>query len=84
MLSQENPYPLSRFASIRSSLSSIYRNYDFHLDLIKMIGTVVLLSLLSASLVLTNSVYEMEKANTHKSDCIQLPTTKERLDSQSQ
>ena len=28
MLSQENVQPLSRFASIRSSLSSIYQNYD--------------------------------------------------------
>lgn len=65
---------LSRFASIRSSLSSIYRNYDFHFDLIKMTGLVVLLSLISATLVMTNSVYQMEKVYNKSSDCNELLT----------
>ena len=69
MSSQE--YPL-RFESIRSSLSSIYQNYDFHINVIKMVGIVVLLSLLSATLVITNSVYEMERQH-NSSDCIRLP-----------
>jgi hypothetical protein len=63
---------ISRFASSRSSLSSIYPNYNFHFDIIKMTGILVLLSLLSATLVMTNSVYEMERK--HKvliaSDCL--------------
>lgn len=71
MLSQENIQPLSRFASIRSSLSSIYRNYDFHLGLIKVIGLAILLSLLSATLALTSSMYQMENAH-NSSDCIRL------------
>lgn len=72
MSSLENLPPLSRFASIRSSLSSIYQNYDFHFDIIKMTGIIVLLSLLSATLVMTNSVYEMERKH-NGSHCIRLP-----------
>lgn len=59
---RDNPQPLISFTSIRSSPSSIYRNYDFHLNLVKMTGTVVFLSIKSATLILTNSVYEMEKS----------------------
>ncbi|CAC5368666.1 unnamed protein product [Mytilus coruscus] len=67
----ENCQQLDRLASVRSGLSSIYRNYDFHLSLVKMTGSVVLLSLLSASLVLTNSMYQIEKANVrNRSECI--------------
>lgn len=40
-----------------------------------MTGIVVLLSLISATLVLTNSVYEMEKVYNRSSDCLQLLTT---------
>ena len=72
MSSLENVPPLSRFASIRSSLSSIYQNYDFHFDIIKMTCIMVLLSLLSATLVMTSSVYEMERKH-NGSDCIRLP-----------
>ena len=71
MFSRDNPQPLSSFTSIRSSLSSIYRNYDFHLNLVKMTGIVVFHSIISATLILTNSVYEMEKVY-NRSDCIQL------------
>lgn len=67
----ENCQQLDRLASVRSGLSSIYRNYDFHLSLVKMTGSVVLLSLLSASLVLTNYMYQIEKANVrNRSECI--------------
>ena len=62
VFSRDNPQPLISFTSIRSSPSSIYRNYDFHLNLVKMTGTVVFLSIKSATLILTNSVYEMEKS----------------------
>ena len=72
MSSEEQPLSRWRFASIRSSLSSIYQNYDFHFDIIKMTGIIVLLSLLSATLVMTNSVYEMERKH-NGSDCIRLP-----------
>lgn len=41
-----------------------------------MTGIVILLSLLNASVILTNSVYEMEKVH-YSSDCIQLSATKE-------
>ena len=68
MPSQEHPL---RFASIRSSLSSIYQNYDFHFDIIKMVGIVVILSLLSTTLVMTNSVYDMERKH-NSSDCIRI------------
>ena len=73
MFSEGHTPSLSRFTSIRSSLSSIYRNYDFHFDLINMTGLVVLLSLISATLVLTTSVYEMEKVY-NRSDCMQFST----------
>jgi hypothetical protein len=45
-------------------------------DLIKMTGIVILLSLLSTGVILTNSVYEMENVH-NSSDCIQLSATKE-------
>lgn len=32
VVSRDNPQPLISFTSIRSSPSSIYRNYDFHLN----------------------------------------------------
>ena len=85
MSSEEQPLSRWRFASIRSSLSSIYQNYDFHFDIIKMTGIIVLLSLLSTTLVMTNSVYKMEKAKKHnKSDCIHSFTPEVTFDSQGQ
>lgn len=39
-------------ASLRSSVSSLYRNYDFHLDVMKLTGVVILLSLMTATLSL--------------------------------
>ncbi|CAC5373659.1 unnamed protein product [Mytilus coruscus] len=51
----------SQFASIRSSLSSIYRNYDFHLGVIKITEICIILSLICTTLVLTSSLYEIDE-----------------------
>lgn len=61
----------SQYASIRSSLSSIYRNYDFHLGIIKITGICIMLSLICTTLVLTSSLYKIDKGY-NKTECIQL------------
>ena len=47
-------------SSIRSSLSSLYKNYDFHLDILKITGVIVLLSIMGATLAITSNLYEVD------------------------
>ena len=63
-----------RHGSIRSSISSLYRNYDFHFDILKLTGVVVLLSIMSATLAITSNIHIGEKP-VNISDCIRLRTT---------
>ncbi len=56
-------------ASLRSSASSLYRNYDFHLNVLKLTGVVVLLALMTATLALITNPC------TYSSDCIELKTS---------
>jgi hypothetical protein len=58
---------------LRSSLSSLYQNYDFHLDIVKITGVLVLLSLMSAALAITNNLH-VGQSRHNISDCIQLRT----------
>lgn len=69
-------FPMTfRHSSIRSSISSLCRNFDIHLDIVKFTGVVVLLSIMSATLTLTSNIYSSEKSrNTTMIDCIRLPT----------
>ena len=64
-----------RHSSIRSSMSSLYRNFEIHLDILKLTGVVVLLSIMSVTLALTGNIYSREKSqNTTMIDCIRSPT----------
>ena len=69
-----NAIPITfRSDSIRSSLSSLYKNYDFHLDILKLTGVIVLVSMISATLAVINNVHVC--ARPHKmTDCIILST----------
>lgn len=58
-------------ASLRSSTSSLYRNYDFHFDIVKLTGVVVLLSLMTATLAMVTHVHTCE----YNTDCIELTTS---------
>ena len=72
-ISHCNTVPISfRNRSIRSSLSSLYKNYDFHLDILKLTGVVVLLSIMSATLAITSNLHVCKGENT--TDCIKLTT----------
>ena len=62
-----------RTSRLRSSLSSLYQNYYFHLDIVKITGVLVLLSLMSATLAITNILHVCQSRH-NISDCIQLGT----------
>lgn len=62
-----------RHSRLASSLSSLYKNYDIHMDIVKIIGVLVLLSLMSATLTITNNLHVCESKN-NSSDCIKLAT----------
>ena len=47
-------------SSIRSSLCSLYKNYDFHLDILKITGVIVLLSIMSVTLAITSNLYKVD------------------------
>ena len=76
-------FPMTlRHSSIRSSMSSLYRNFDIHLDILKLTGVVVLLSIMSVTLALTSNIYSYEKRqNTTMIDCIKIEhsVTREQL-----
>ena len=57
--------------SIRSSLSSLYKNYDFHLDILKITGVIVLLSIMSVTLAITSNLYKVDTIK-NVTDCIRL------------
>jgi len=57
--------------SIRSSLSSLYKNYDVHLDILKITGVIVLLSIMSATLAITSNLYKVDTTK-NVTDCIRL------------
>lgn len=48
---------MERSYSVRSSASSLYRNYDVHLDILKLTGIVVLLAIMAATLALITHVH---------------------------
>ena len=62
-----------RHSRLASSLSSLYQNYDIHMDIVKITGVLVLLSLMSATLAITNTLHVCESKN-NSSDCIKLVT----------
>lgn len=62
-----------RNSRLASSLSSLYKNYDFHLDIVKITGVLVLLSLMSVTLAITNNLHVCESKNC-TSDCIKIST----------
>ena len=51
-----------RNSRLKSSLSSVYKNYDFHWDIMNITGLLVLLIIMSATLAITNNLYVCEKA----------------------
>ncbi|CAG2236254.1 unnamed protein product [Mytilus edulis] len=62
-----------RTSRLRSSLSSLYANYDFHLDMVKVMGVIVLLSVTSATLAVTNNLHVCKSYKSHNAtDCIRL------------
>ncbi|CAC5416576.1 unnamed protein product [Mytilus coruscus] len=62
-----------RTSRLRSSLSSLYANYDFHLDMVKVMGVIVLLSVTSVTLAITNNLHVCESHKTQNAtDCIRL------------
>ncbi|CAC5357664.1 unnamed protein product [Mytilus coruscus] len=62
-----------RTSRLRSSLSSLYANYDFHLDMVKVMGVIVLLSVASATLAITNNLHVCESSKSQNAtDCIRL------------
>ncbi|CAC5378379.1 unnamed protein product [Mytilus coruscus] len=62
-----------RTSRLRSSLSSLYANYDFHLDMVKVMGVIVLLSVTSVTLAITNNLHVCESNKTQNAtDCIRL------------
>lgn len=65
--------PVGITSRLWSNLSSLYQNYDFHLDSVKVRGVVVLLSLINAILVITNHLHVCQ-SRQNISDCIQLRT----------
>ena len=62
-----------RHSRLTSSLSSLYKNYDIHMDIVKITGVLVLLSLMSVTLAITNNLHVCE-SKTNSSDCIKLVT----------
>lgn len=54
--------------SLRSSFSSLYMNYDFRLDILKITGIIVLLSIMSATLAITRNLHVCK----NETDCIRL------------
>ena len=62
-----------RHSRLASSLSSLYKNYDIHMDIVKITGVLVLLSLMSVTLAITNNLHVCESKN-NSSDCIKLVT----------
>ena len=62
-----------RHSTLASSLSCLYKNYDIHLDILKVTGVLVLLSLMSATLAITNNLHACESKNC-TSDCIKIST----------
>ena len=62
-----------RHSRLASSLSSLYKNYDIHMDIVKITGVLVLLSLMSVTLAITNNLHVCESKNK-SSDCIKLVT----------
>ena len=60
-------------SSIGSSISSLYRNFDIHFEILKITGVIVLLSIMSVTLALTSNIYSSEKKqNTTRTDSIKL------------
>lgn len=51
-----------RNSRLKSSLSSVYKNYDVHWDIMNITGLLVLLTIMSATLAMTNNIYVCEKA----------------------
>lgn len=70
-----------RTSRLGSSLSSLYQNYDFHLDIVKITGVLVLLSLMSATLAITNNLHVCE-SRQNVSDCIKITTKPYDIDRQ--
>ena len=62
-----------RHSRLASSLSSLYKNYDCHLDIVKLTAVLVLLSIISATLAITNNL-DVCKSLNNTSDCIKLTT----------
>lgn len=62
-----------RHSRLAFSLSSLYQNYDFHLDIVKLTAVLVLLSLMSVTLAITNNLHVYKSLN-NTSDCIKLTT----------
>jgi hypothetical protein len=58
-------------SSIRSSLCSLYKNYDFHLDILKIPGVIVLLSIMNATLAITSNLHKVDTTK-NVTDCIRL------------
>ena len=63
-----------RHSSVRSSISSWYRNYDIHFDILKLMGVLVVLLIMSATLTMTSNLYTSENSQ-NITDCIRLLTT---------
>lgn len=60
-------------SSIASTLSSLYDEYNIHINILKWTGVVVLLALMSTSIALTSSTTRPSRNN---SDCRSISTTK--------
>lgn len=59
-----------RTSRLGSSLSSMYQNYDFHVDIVRVL---VLISLMSATLAITSNLHVCHSSQ-NVYDCIQLRT----------
>ena len=61
-----------RVGSVASSISELYHEYQMHINVLKLTGVIVLLSLTAASLGITSSVYKMDRMHWNSTDCIKI------------
>lgn len=60
--------------SIRSSLSSLFSNYDLHFSFIKLMSLLMLLSIMCVTITITSNIGSCENKSSVR-DCIKLSTT---------
>jgi len=63
----------NRTSSVIFNLSSVYNNYKVHLDILKLTGVIVLFSVMTATLTVTNNLSKTNRI-LNNSDCVRIMT----------